>query len=492
MAMRRASAAARALRRCSTRPLSSTARPLHSAAVDPPRRPPPSIDLADLEYEEYYYDDDEPRPSSARHQLSRHEREEISESVPPHLMKGEHLNLVRMPWALDAALQRYSIPRIKAAQAVRADGATHEPTIDDFVALRLDLSFGACRRAMHEVSCRLPDFTPARVLEFGAGLAPGCWAAHATWPATAAYVAVESNTTLRSTGESLALAAADAGDSPSVTWASSLGGEGGGKGGGEGGGEVGGGEGAGTAAYGEGAASGRRGEGVRGTFDLVMSAYALSALPGKGQCVALDALWERTAEGGVLVLIEQKLGAEAMSAARLQLLAKSDAHLLAPHPPNAHRAATEGELPWAGWLSRSPRSLMGAAKRSNVLEKVTSCHLLQNVEESVARQAHQVKLRRGRERRVVTEMFGYLLCLKVPEGSEIPADGMWGRRPYGRVITVPRKRRKHTLLDVLTPEGTLEPFVATRSKSNPRDYRYLRKVTQGDTVAMEMLIRKSA
>ena len=42
--------------------------------------------------------------------------------------------------------------------------------VDDFIALRLDVSYAACRRTLHEVTCRLPGFQPTRVLEFAAGL----------------------------------------------------------------------------------------------------------------------------------------------------------------------------------------------------------------------------------------------------------------------------------------------------------------------------------
>ena len=43
------------------------------------------------------------------------------------------------------------------------------------------------------------------------------------------------------------------------------------------------------------------------------------------------------------------------------------------------------------------------------------------------------------------------------------------------------------LVDVLTPDGKLEPFVVSHAKTSRADYRYLRKAQLGDTVAMGIL-----
>lgn len=104
-----------------------------------------------------------------------------------------------------------------------------------------------------------------------------------------------------------------------------------------------------------------------------------------------------------------------------------------------------------------------------------------------ASQAHQRLLRRGDERKVVTEMFSYLLCYKEAKDRPLLTDGMWGDLPYARIVSNPRKRSRHVLVDVLTPDGRLEPCFVSRGTRHPKDYRYVRKLAQGDTVAMDML-----
>ncbi|KAL3927277.1 MAG: hypothetical protein SGPRY_002897 [Prymnesium sp.] len=339
------------------------------------------------------------------------------------MRRGEHIKCLQLPDALEMALEESVLPRIVASErARRSEEATMHAgkrdakpsvTVDDFVAMRLDLAYAAHRRALHEASrfappppsplsphlvnissastcsptararrygaqgesttlplflqatCRMPDFYPTRVLEFGAGLAAGCWAAKDTWEGgrQVEYTAVEPNASLRATGAMLADAAPSHAPSPRISWRSVM--------------------------------PEDDGEGSPLEYDLVICAYSLSALNAKAQLAAVDALWGRTAEGGVLLLIEQKEGAQAMSAARLQLMGMGGARIIAPFPrPPPKEEGEEGRagvsesqaVPWEGWLSRNPKSLLGAAKRSNILEKVTSCHMQQRVVESVARQ----------------------------------------------------------------------------------------------------------
>jgi hypothetical protein len=64
---------------------------------------------------------------------------------------------------------------------------------------------------------------------------------------------------------------------------------------------------------------------------------------------------------------------------------------------------------------------------------------------------------------------------------------MWGERPFGRVLSTPRKRAKHVLLDVLAPDGTMGAYTVSRKKVGREDYRYVRKVRAGSTVPMVLL-----
>ena len=44
-------------------------------------------------------------------------------------------------------------------------------------------------------------------------------------------------------------------------------------------------------------------------------------------------------------------------------------------------------------------------------------------------------------------MFSYLLCVKAPTAAAHadPVDNMWGEQPFGRIVTVPRKRSARVL-----------------------------------------------
>ena len=77
------------------------------------------------------------------------------------------------------------------------------------------MAYGACHRVLHELRCRRPSFEPTRVFEFGAALAPGCWAARSQWPSAAPeLVAVDPNAALRAAGAELCSAE----DAPPITW----------------------------------------------------------------------------------------------------------------------------------------------------------------------------------------------------------------------------------------------------------------------------------
>lgn len=51
-----------------------------------------------------------------------------------------------------------------------------------YVASRMPAIYAACHRVLREVRRRLPDFAPAKVLDFGAGPSSALWAMRAVWP----------------------------------------------------------------------------------------------------------------------------------------------------------------------------------------------------------------------------------------------------------------------------------------------------------------------
>ncbi|GJT98182.1 methyltransferase-like protein 17, mitochondrial [Tanacetum coccineum] len=51
-----------------------------------------------------------------------------------------------------------------------------------YVASRMPAVFSACHRVLTEVKRRIPEFSPKRVLDFGAGTGSGFWAMREVWP----------------------------------------------------------------------------------------------------------------------------------------------------------------------------------------------------------------------------------------------------------------------------------------------------------------------
>ena len=181
-----------------------------------------------------------------------------------------------------------------------------------------------------------------------------------------------------------------------------------------------------------------------------------------------------------------------MQAARLFLETQATgARLLAPFP---HRGlgATSIFAPAGGGMQSTS---LAAFNRS--FSKGASLPVVQNVLECNAALVHAQGVdpsRRGNERKVRREAFLYLLAVKEPavEFRDAMAmwmvrDAMWDGLPFGRVLSTPRKRKGHVLLDVLGPSGTMSAYTVTPSRLSRADYRYVRKLGAGSTVPMVML-----
>ncbi|KAG9457604.1 hypothetical protein H6P81_002112 [Aristolochia fimbriata] len=71
--------------------------------------------------------------------------------------------------------------KIKSAYGDIGLKYTDDETIA-YVASRMPAVYSACHRVLKEVRRRLPDFSPARVLDFGAGTGSAFWALRDVWP----------------------------------------------------------------------------------------------------------------------------------------------------------------------------------------------------------------------------------------------------------------------------------------------------------------------
>uniref|UniRef100_A0A2P2IV86 Uncharacterized protein MANES_01G053800 n=2 Tax=Rhizophora mucronata TaxID=61149 RepID=A0A2P2IV86_RHIMU len=73
-----------------------------------------------------------------------------------------------------------------------------------YVASRMPAVFSACYRVLSEVGRRLPDFSPTKVMDFGAGTGSAFWAMREVWPKSVEKVnLVEPSQSMRRAGQSL-------------------------------------------------------------------------------------------------------------------------------------------------------------------------------------------------------------------------------------------------------------------------------------------------
>jgi hypothetical protein len=379
----------------------------------------------------------------------------ITAHLPHRLRRGESINQIKLPVALNDALTECFERDIRAEtkatkQAVKegrlASVQDKPPTVLDFAAFRMDRSFAACSRVLHEVVCRLPGYAPTSVLDVGAQMGSGSWAAHAVWSeggggvgddgyddeyeydeggeeeeaaeaaeeAAAArracvYTAVEPNSRMRAAGARVSEAAQPHG--PPITWHAALPTE-----------HAHAPEHPSATKANASSATAGTSSATAGTMDssthsphqhgthqhslhqhsLVISQYALSTLssaatrsPASGSSreptelhTLLSVLWRHVAEGGVLALVDSASddGASQMQQARTFLESRLDnARVLAPFPHAGLGATSIFGGGGGGSGAAEPVSLV-AYKRS--FSKGAALPLTQRLLESSAAQVH--------------------------------------------------------------------------------------------------------
>lgn len=167
-----------------------------------------------------------------------------------------------------------------------------------YVLTRLPATYAACARVFAEAAQRAPGFSPASLLDAGAGPGGGGWAALEAWPQIARASLLDSNRAF------LDMAAALAAEAPPAL---------------------------------------RDAERLKGDLtrpgdwpsaDLVLASYALAEIPAAAQAATIAGLWASTL--GVLALVEPgtPAGYQRILTAREQLIADG-ASILAPCPHHA-------------------------------------------------------------------------------------------------------------------------------------------------------------
>jgi len=236
-----------------------------------------------------------------------------------------------LPWALRAALERrldgvsrrdLGARAQKVSAHYRQGGASEAVVRGEADALayaltRLPATYAADLAVLAEAARLAPGYTPARLLDAGAGPGGGSWAAVSVWPSISQVTLADSSRPF------LALAAELAADGPPAM--------------------------AGAERLAVDLA--RAAELPRA--DLVLMSYALAELAPEAQDGAVDALW--AAAGGLLALVEPgtPAGFARLRRARAKLIA-AGARILAPCPHEAECPLLEGD--WCHFVQRLPRS----------------------------------------------------------------------------------------------------------------------------------------
>jgi ribosomal protein RSM22 (predicted rRNA methylase) len=231
-----------------------------------------------------------------------------------------------------AELQRASGLLSARYRAELRDGRLHLDgalAVKAYLAARLPATYAAVRASFETVADGLPDFSPASLLDIGAGPGTALWAAADCWRALDAAVLVEASAAARSAGETLG------GEMPGISarWV---------------------------------AGDATRGLSDLAPADLVTLCYVLDELDLAQRAALVDRLWALTA--GVLVIVEPgtPAGWQRILGARGRLIA-AGAHLIAPCPherpcplappdwchfsrrvarSRLHRLAKGGDVPW--------------------------------------------------------------------------------------------------------------------------------------------------
>lgn len=242
--------------------------------------------------------------------------------------------------AVDATLEGTPLAEIQRAaellsrryRAETRDGRLH--VADDlaakaYLATRLPATFAAVRQALGEVAMRREGFSPATLLDVGAGPGTALWAARDEWQGIASATMVEASPAMREAGIRLAQAATGI----AVSWK---------------------------------AAKVEDGLSDLEKADLVTLCYVLDELAPAARDMLVDRLWTLASDTLVIVEPGTPAGWQRIVAVRKRLIA-AGAHVIAPCPHEApcpiaapdwchfsrrvarsrlHRTAKGGEVPW--------------------------------------------------------------------------------------------------------------------------------------------------
>lgn len=292
-----------------------------------------------------------------------------------------------------------------------------------YVAHRYPATWASNFRVLYELARRAPDFQPKRVMDYGAGPAPGLTAVQEIWPGIMEYAtAIEPSDHMTQLGKYLTTDL----EMPEIHWQRCL--------------------------Y----------DSVEEPLDLIIASYVQMEVKGQVSRDALvKRLWSRLRPGGVLVLIEPgtPTGFRFMHNTRELLISRvgpDNFHFVAPCP---HEGMCPLALTGRDW-----------------------CHFSQRVR----RTPHRVYCKGSTRRFMEEEKFSFL-CIRRSPGprskySCVEHAPTAHEKSYfwPRIMFPVIKAGGHTLVDVCCAPQNFERISTSRSKAHSFGYRWSRKAMWGD------------
>eukprot|EP00931_Biecheleriopsis_adriatica_P049982 TRINITY_DN28923_c0_g1_i1.p1 TRINITY_DN28923_c0_g1~~TRINITY_DN28923_c0_g1_i1.p1 ORF type:complete len:574 (+),score=99.47 TRINITY_DN28923_c0_g1_i1:27-1724(+) len=323
----------------------------------------------------------------------------------------------------DSALRRLAIAHKEDKRHVLYQMFWSPEASLTYLAHRYPATWSVNFRVLFELARRAPDFLPRRVMDYGAGPAPGLTAVQEIWPGVMEYAtAVEPSDTMTQLGKYLT---ADL-EMPDIHWQRCL--------------------------Y----------DTVDEQMDLIIASYVQMEVKGQQSRDALvKQLWSRLRPGGVLVLIEPgtPTGFRFMHHTRELLISRvgpDNFHFVAPCP---HEGMCPVALTGKDW-----------------------CHFAQRVR----RTPHRV-YNKGSTRRFMEEEKFSFLCIRRSPGPrskyrcEAHAPTAHEKTYFWPRIMFPViKAGGHTLVDVCSAPQNFERLTVSKSKAHSFGYRWSRQAMWGD------------
>lgn len=292
-----------------------------------------------------------------------------------------------------------------------------------YLAHRYPATWAANFRVLYELARRAPEFQPRRVMDYGAGPAPGLTAVQEIWPGIMEYAtAIEPSEHMTQLGKYLTTDL----EMPAIHWQRCL--------------------------Y----------DSIEEPLDLIIASYVQMEVKGQESRDALvKRLWARLRPGGVLVLIEPgtPTGFRFMHNTRELLISRvgpENFHFVAPCP---HEGMCPLALTGRDW-----------------------CHFSQRVR----RTPHRVYCKGSTRRFMEEEKFSFL-CIRRSPGprskyrcEEHAPTAHEKSYFWPRIMFPVIKAGGHSLIDVCCAPQNFERISVSKSKAHSFGYRWSRKAMWGD------------